>query len=113
MWEPPQISRCQNGECSNTEDSEVCAPIEICTPMDYMCWGGDACYYLVQNIVTSLISKNAKSNTYRTIILPAVLYGVIFGLVGYRRLCLINDYSTPTVTEFILTVWLYSECCSR
>lgn len=53
----------------------------MCTPMDYM-WvgGGDACYYLVQNIVTSLITKNGKSNTYRNIILPAVLYGMKLGL---------------------------------
>jgi len=50
--------------------------------------GGDACYYLVQNIVTSLISKNAKSNTYRTIILPAVLYGVKLGLSHSMKILL-------------------------
>ena len=37
---------------------------------------GNACYYSVQNLLSSrLVSKNLKIKIYRTIILPAVLYG--------------------------------------
>jgi len=37
---------------------------------------GNACYYSVQNILSSsLLSKNLKIRIYRTIILPVVLYG--------------------------------------
>jgi hypothetical protein len=37
---------------------------------------GNACYYSVQNVLSSrLISKNLKIRIYRTIILPTVLYG--------------------------------------
>ena len=37
---------------------------------------GNACYYSVQNLLsTSLLSKTLKIKIYRTIILPAVLYG--------------------------------------
>ena len=37
---------------------------------------GNACYYSVQNLLSSsLLSKNFKINIYRTIILPVVLYG--------------------------------------
>jgi hypothetical protein len=37
---------------------------------------GNACYYSVQNILSSrLLSKNGKIKIYRTIILPVVLYG--------------------------------------
>ena len=37
---------------------------------------GNACYYLVQNILSSsLLSKNLKIKTYSTIILAVVLYG--------------------------------------
>jgi hypothetical protein len=37
---------------------------------------GNACYYLVQNILSSrLISRNLKIKIYRSIILPVVLYG--------------------------------------
>ena len=37
---------------------------------------GFACYYSVQNLFSSsLLSKNLKIKIYRTIILPAVLYG--------------------------------------
>ena len=38
---------------------------------------GNACYYSVQNLLSSsLLSKKLKIKIYRTIILPAVLYGV-------------------------------------
>jgi hypothetical protein len=37
---------------------------------------GNACYYSVQNLLSSfLISKNLKINIYKTVILPVVLYG--------------------------------------
>ena len=37
---------------------------------------GNACYYSVQNLLSSrLLSKNLEINIYRTIILPVVLYG--------------------------------------
>jgi hypothetical protein len=37
---------------------------------------GNACYHLVQNLLSSgLLSKNIKIKIYRTIILPVVLYG--------------------------------------
>jgi len=37
---------------------------------------GNACYYSVQNLLTSsLLSQKLKNKIYRTIILPVVLYG--------------------------------------
>ena len=36
---------------------------------------GNACYYSVQNLSSSLLSKTLKIKIYRTIILPVVLYG--------------------------------------
>ena len=37
---------------------------------------GNACYYSMQNLLSSrLLSKNLKTKIYRTIILPVVLYG--------------------------------------
>jgi hypothetical protein len=37
---------------------------------------GNACYYSVQNVLSSrLVSRNLKIKTYRTVILPVVLYG--------------------------------------
>ena len=37
---------------------------------------GNACYYSMQNLLSSsLLSKNLKIKIYRTIILPVVLYG--------------------------------------
>jgi hypothetical protein len=37
---------------------------------------GNACYYSVQNILSSrLVSKHLKIKTYKTVILPVVLYG--------------------------------------
>ena len=47
---------------------------------------GNACYFLVQNLLSScLLSKNIKVQVYRTIILPFVLYGC--------------DSWSPTVSE--------------
>ena len=73
---------------------------------------GDAHYYLVQNIVASLIFKNAKSNTYRTTTLPAVLYGVIWSLAfnetpAAKELMLYNCWMPDSLTlAFIL------QCCT-
>ena len=36
---------------------------------------GNACYYVVQNCRSSVLSKNTKIKIYRTKILPVVLYG--------------------------------------
>jgi UDP-galactopyranose mutase len=37
---------------------------------------GNACYYSVQNLLSSrLLSKNLKNKIYKTIILPVALYG--------------------------------------
>jgi hypothetical protein len=37
---------------------------------------GNACYHLVQNLLSShLLSKNIKIGIYKTVILPVVLYG--------------------------------------
>ena len=37
---------------------------------------GNACHYLVQNLLSSsVLSRNLKSKIYRTIILPDILYG--------------------------------------
>jgi hypothetical protein len=37
---------------------------------------GNACYHLVQSILSScLLSRNVKVKTYKTIILPVILYG--------------------------------------
>ena len=37
---------------------------------------GNACHYSIQNLLSSdLLSKNLKIKIYRTIVMPAVLYG--------------------------------------
>jgi hypothetical protein len=39
---------------------------------------GNACYYSVQNLLSSrLVSKNLKIKIYGTVILPVVLYGCV------------------------------------
>jgi hypothetical protein len=46
----------------------------------------NACYYSVQNILSScLLSKNVKIRTCRTIILPVVLYGCETWSVTLRK----------------------------
>jgi hypothetical protein len=43
---------------------------------------GYACYHPFQNILSSrILSKNLRIKTYKTIILPVVLYGVKLGLL--------------------------------
>jgi len=47
---------------------------------------GNACYYSVQNLLSSrLLSKNLKIKVYRTIILPVVLYGYETWLLTLRE----------------------------
>ena len=49
---------------------------------------GNACYHLVQNLLSSsLLSKNLKIKVYRTIILPVVLYGCETWLLTLREEC--------------------------
>jgi len=49
---------------------------------------GNACYHLVQNLLSSsLLYKNLKIKTYRTIILPVVLYGCETQLLTLREEC--------------------------
>ena len=47
---------------------------------------GNACYYSVQNLLSSrLLSRNLKIKIYRTIILPVVLYGCETWLLTLRE----------------------------
>ena len=47
---------------------------------------GNACYYFVQNVLSSsLLSKTLKNKIYRTIILPVVLYGCETWLLTLRE----------------------------
>ena len=49
---------------------------------------GNACYYSVQNLLSSrLLSKNLKIKIYRTIILPVVLYGCETWSLTLREEC--------------------------
>jgi hypothetical protein len=36
---------------------------------------GNACYHSIQNVLSYLLPKNAKIKTYKTTIIPVVLYG--------------------------------------
>ena len=47
---------------------------------------GNACYHLVQNLLSSsLLTKNMKLKIHRTIILPVVLYGCETWLLTLRE----------------------------
>jgi hypothetical protein len=49
---------------------------DICDEIKSRLNSGNACYYSVQNLLSSLImSKNLKMKIYKTVILPVVLYG--------------------------------------
>jgi len=49
---------------------------------------GNACYHLVQNLLSSrLLSRNLKIKVYRTIILPLVLYGCETWSLTLREEC--------------------------
>jgi hypothetical protein len=64
---------------------------------------GNACYYSVQNLLSSgLLSKNLKIRIYRTIILPVVLYGCetwLFTLREERRLRVLRRIFGPKRDE--------------
>ena len=49
---------------------------DICEEIKHKINMGNACYYSLENILSShLLSEKLKVNTYKTIILPAVFYG--------------------------------------
>jgi hypothetical protein len=49
---------------------------DICDEIKSRLNSGNACYYSVQNLLSSrFISKNLKTKIYKTVILPVVLYG--------------------------------------
>jgi hypothetical protein len=48
---------------------------------------GIACYHSVQNLSSSLLSKNVKIKIYRTIMLPVVLYGCESWSLTLREEC--------------------------
>jgi len=49
---------------------------------------GNACYHLVQNLLSSsFLSKNLRSDIYRTIILHVVLYGFVTWSLTLREEC--------------------------
>jgi hypothetical protein len=49
---------------------------------------GNACYHSVQNLLSSrLLSRNLKIKIYRSITLPAVLYGCETSLLTLREEC--------------------------
>jgi len=53
---------------------------------------GNACYHLVQNLLSStLLSKNLKIKTYRTIILPVVLCGCKTWSPTFGEKCRLRD----------------------
>jgi hypothetical protein len=52
---------------------------------------GNACYNLVQNLLSSsLLSKNIKIKIYRTIILPVVMYGCETWSLTSREVCMLR-----------------------
>jgi len=54
---------------------------------------GNAHYHSVQNLLSSsLLSTNIKINTYRTIILPDVLYGCEIRSLTLREECMLRDF---------------------
>ena len=54
---------------------------------------GNACYHLVQNILSSsLLSKNLKIKIYRTIILSVVLYGCETWSLTLREECRLSVF---------------------
>ena len=58
---------------------------------------GNACYHLVQNLLSSsLLSKNLKIKIYRTIILPFFLYGCENWLLTLREECRLRVFEIRT-----------------
>jgi hypothetical protein len=54
----------------------------------------NACYHLVQNLVTCLVSKNIKIRIYKTMILSLVLYGCENWFVTLRKEHRLRVYET-------------------
>ena len=59
---------------------------------------GDACYHLVQNVLSSsLLSKNIKIKIHSTIILPVVLYGCETWLLTLREEHMLRVYENKVL----------------
>jgi hypothetical protein len=59
---------------------------------------GNACCHSVQNLLSSsLLSKSVKIKIYRTIILPAVLYGCETWLLTSRKECRLRVFENRVV----------------
>jgi hypothetical protein len=62
---------------------------------------GNACYYSVQNLLSScLISKNLKIKMYRTVILPVVLYGCETWSLTLREECRLRVFENSVLRIF-------------
>jgi hypothetical protein len=56
---------------------------------------GNACYHSVQNLLSSsLLSRSVKIKTYRTIILPVVLYGCETWSLTLKEECRLRFFET-------------------
>ena len=65
---------------------------------------GNACYYSVQNLLSSsLLSKNLKIKIYRTIILPIVLYGCETWSLTLREECKLRVFENRVLRRLIGT----------
>ena len=63
---------------------------------------GNACYHLVQNLLSSsLQSKNLKIKMYRTIILPFVLYRCETWLLTLREECRLRVFENRVLSRII------------
>jgi len=59
---------------------------------------GNACYHLVQNLLSSsVLSKNLKINLYRTIILRVVLYGFETWTLTLREECRLRVFESKVL----------------
>jgi hypothetical protein len=65
---------------------------------------GNACYYSVQNLLSShLITKNLKIKIYKTVILPVVLYGCKTWSLTLREEHRLRVFENKSVEEDIWT----------
>ena len=63
---------------------------------------GNACYYSVQNLLSSsLLSKKLKIKVYRTIILPVVLYGCETWSLTLREECRLRVFENRVLGRVI------------
>ena len=64
---------------------------------------GNACYYSVQNLLSSrLLSKNVKIKIYRTIILPVILYGCEIWLLALREECRLRVFESRVLRRIFV-----------